>query len=148
ISNSTEIGTVYTKAELSALFQLCNENGLLLFLDGARLGHALTADTNDLTLADVAAYTHVFYVGGTKNGALLGEAIGFQSATLAAQVDYEGNQKAALRAEGRLLGVHFDPLFADRFDFRPCRQADQIACRMVMAVEQRRYPSLAGSVTN
>lgn len=148
ISNSTEIGTVYTKAELSALFQLCNENGLLLFLDGARLGHALTADTNDLTLADVAAYTHVFYVGGTKNGALLGEAIVFQSATLAPEFDYNLKQKGALLAKGRLLGIQFDQLFADRLYFRLAHDANQMAYRMATAIEQCGYPFLTTPVTN
>ena len=75
ISDTTEIGTVYTKAELTALRHCCDEHGLLLFLDGARLGSALTSPESDLTLADLAALTDVFTIGGTKNGALFGEAV-------------------------------------------------------------------------
>ena len=75
ISDTTEIGTVYTRAELAALRQCCDVHGLLLYLDGARLGSALTSPDNDLTLPDLAALTHAFTIGGTKNGALFGEAL-------------------------------------------------------------------------
>ena len=75
ISNSTELGTIYTKKELEDLSTFCKENNLYLFMDGARLGHALTSETNDLELKDIAELTDVFYLGGTKNGALLGEVI-------------------------------------------------------------------------
>jgi len=73
ISNSTEIGSLYTRAELTELWNYCTEAGLYLFVDGARLGHALTAIDNDLTLADMAKLSHVFYIGGTKNGSLFGK---------------------------------------------------------------------------
>ena len=75
ISDTTEIGTVYTRAELAALRQRCDVHGLFLYLDGARLGSALTSPDNDLTLPELAALTHAFTIGGTKNGALFGEAL-------------------------------------------------------------------------
>ena len=75
ISDATENGAVYTKAELTALYAFCRENGLLLFVDGARLGAALTSEANDLTLPELARLCDAFYIGGTKNGALMGEAL-------------------------------------------------------------------------
>ena len=75
ISNSTELGTIYSKAELTAIHDICRQNGLILFLDGARIGSAVMAKTNDLSLEDIAGQVDIFYIGGTKNGALLGEAL-------------------------------------------------------------------------
>ena len=107
ISNSTEIGTIYTKNELENLSKFCKENGLYLFMDGARLGQALTAESNDLTLEDVAKFTDVFYLGGTKNGALLGEAIVINNPILQEEFGFHIKQKGAMLAKGRLLGIQF-----------------------------------------
>src|SRR5690606_39694712 len=101
------------RAELSALYSFCQAEGLLLFIDGARLGHALTAEDNDVTLSDMAQFTDVFYIGGTKNGALLGEAIVFNRPDLALEFDYLLKQKGALLAKGRILGIQFLELFKD-----------------------------------
>lgn len=111
ISNTTEIGSVYSKNELIELSRFCKSNNLLLFMDGARLGNALMAENNDLTLSDISQLTDVFYIGGTKNGALLGEAIVFNNQSLAPDFDYVLKQKGALLAKGRLLGVQFLELF-------------------------------------
>ena len=121
VSNTTEIGTVYSKAELQALRQCCDKHGLLLFLDGARLGSALAC--GDMDLPDYAALADVFYIGGTKNGALFGEALVFAKA----REDFRWHMKrrGAMLAKGRLLGVQFQALLEDGRNLpgrRPPRQ--------------------------
>jgi len=148
ISNSTEIGTIYTKAELSDLYAYCRAQGLLLFMDGARLGHALTAESNDLDLASVSALTDVFYIGGTKNGALLGEAVVFNKAELAPHFDYVLKQKGALLAKGRILGIQFLELFRDDLYFKLARHANQMALKIAKAVEAQGYGFLTPPATN
>lgn len=148
ISNSTEIGTIYSKRELQDLYTFCHSNGLLLFMDGARLGHALTASNNDLTLADVAALTDVFYIGGTKNGALLGEAIVFNTSSLAPEFDYVLKQKGALLAKGRLLGIQFLELFKDDLYFTLAEHANKMAMKITNAVANKGYSFLTPSTTN
>src|SRR5690606_32450874 len=96
ISNSTELGTIYSRAELQALYACCQDLGLLLFMDGARLGQALTAVDNDLRFEDLSILTDMFYIGATKNGGLLGEAIVFNSPDLCPHFDYALKQKGAL----------------------------------------------------
>src|SRR5690606_23342395 len=113
ISNSTEIGTIYGKDELVALAEFCESHDLLLFLDGARLAQALTAENNDLTLADVARLTDVFYIGGTKNCVLLGEASVFNKTGLAHEFEYLLKQKSALLAKGLVLATQSLKLFKD-----------------------------------
>ncbi|MBD1424251.1 threonine aldolase family protein [Sphingobacterium arenae] len=148
ISNSTEIGTIYTKSELEQLSSFCRSKALYLFLDGARLGHALTAKNNDLTLSDIAAHTDVFYIGGTKNGALLGEAIIFNKPHLAKDFDYMLKQKGALLAKGRLLGVQFLELFRNDLYFSLARHANEMATKIADAMEAQGYPFLTPPCTN
>ena len=93
--------------ELVDLYQFCQEKNLYLFVDGARLGHALTAETNDLTLEDFGKYTDAFYLGGTKNGALIGEAIIINNESLQEEFGFHLKQKGAMLAKGRLLGIQF-----------------------------------------
>jgi threonine aldolase len=148
LSNSTETGTIYTRAELAELSALCKTKGLYLYLDGARLGHALTAIDNDLTLADIAQLTDAFYIGGTKNGALLGEAIVFNTVELAADFDYLLKQKGALLAKGRVLGVQFLELFRDDLYFTLARHANTMAQKMVDAIKSLGYSFLTPTTTN
>lgn len=148
ISNSTETGTIYTKAELTSLSALCRSRGLYLFMDGARLGHALTAIDNDLMLPDIAQLTDVFYVGGTKNGALLGEAIVFNTPGLAPDFDYMLKQKGALLAKGRLLGVQFLELFRNDLYFTLARHANTMAAKIVAAIKEAGYTFLTPTTTN
>lgn len=148
ISNSTEIGTIYTRDELKALFQFCQSHHLLLYLDGARLGHALTAENSDLTLAAISEYTDVFYIGGTKNGALLGEAIIFNKPELAIDFDYAIKQKGAMLAKGRILSIQFLELFKDDLYFDLARQANALAMRIASAVREKGYTFLTESTTN
>jgi len=111
ITNATEIGTIYTLAELKAIYECCQAHNLLLFMDGARLGSALNAEDNDIQWKDLARYTDVFYIGATKNGGLLGEAIVMNNPALADGFEYYLKQQGALLAKGRLLGLQFLTLF-------------------------------------
>ena len=107
ISQSTEVGTIYTKAELKEIYDFCQSNELLLFVDGARLGSALTSYDNDMTLEDLAHLSDAFYIGATKNGALLGEALVINNKSLNRDFRYHIKQRGALLAKGRLIGIQF-----------------------------------------
>ena len=111
ITQTTEIGTLYSLAELKAIWQCCQELGLLLYMDGARLAQALSAEGNDIGWEDLARYTDIFYIGATKCGALLGEAIVFNQSALAEYFSFYIKQKGALLAKGRLRGLQFLTLF-------------------------------------
>lgn len=146
ISNTTELGTVYTKAELTALRRCCDENGLLLYLDGARLGSALTSPENDLTLPDLAALTDAFYIGGTKNGALFGEAL-----VLTVPNDHfrwHIKQRGAMLAKGRLLGIQFQTLLEDGLYFDIARHANELAFRLRDGIAALGYPFPVPSPSN
>ena len=128
ISDTTEIGTVYTKAELIALRHCCDEHGLLLFLDGARLGSALTSPENDLPLPELAALTDVFTIGGTKNGTLFGEAI--VMTVPCEHFRWHMKQRGGMLAKGRLLGVQFLAILKDNLYFDIARHANEMAFRL------------------
>lgn len=130
LSNSTESGTIYTRAELEALSCFCRERDLLLYLDGARLGAALTATGNDLDLPTIAALTDAFYIGGTKNGALLGEALVVIHPALQADLRYLVKQRGALLAKGMVLGAQFATLFEDGLFFELAAHANAMAQRL------------------
>jgi len=125
ISNTTELGTVYSKAELTELSEFCKSKGLYLFMDGARLASGLAA--SDLTLEDIAALTDVFYIGGTKNGALFGEAIVITNPDLQEHFDFHIKQRGALLAKGRALGVQFKTLFEENLYLELGTHANQMA---------------------
>ena len=127
ISNASEAGTIYSKAELQQLSKTCKANNLLLLLDGARLGVALTAPSNDLTLKDIAELTDVFWIGGTKAGALIGEAIAIPNRQLADDFSFHIKQRGALLAKGRLLGLQFVTLFSDNLFFTLTAHANTMA---------------------
>lgn len=127
ISNPTEWGTIYSKAELMGLYQLCKEYGVYLFVDGARLGYGLMCKENDLTLEDMAAYTDVFYIGGTKVGALFGEAVVITNSELKPDFRYNIKQHGGMLAKGRLLGIQFETLFADNLYFDIAKHAMNMA---------------------
>lgn len=148
ISNSTEIGTIYTLDELRELYQCCQSYNLLLYLDGARLGHALTACNSDLTLEDIAKYTDVFYIGGTKNGALLGEAVVFSQSDLAMDFEYAIKQKGAMLAKGRILSIQFLELFKDDLYFELARKANKLAMLITKTIQEKGYSFLTESTTN
>lgn len=127
LSNTTELGTIYSKKELTDIRDYCNRNDLLLFLDGARLGSALTCESNDLALSDLANLTDVFYIGGTKNGALLGEALVITREDLKEDFRFLIKQKGALMAKGFVLGVQFEELFKDNLFFDLAKHANEMA---------------------
>ena len=127
ISNPTEYGTLYSLAELEALWAACKELGLYLFLDGARLGYGLMAEGYDVTLADIARLTDVFYIGGTKVGALFGEAVVITNDALKQDFRYLIKQHGGMLAKGRLLGVQFDALMTDNLYFDISKHADKLA---------------------
>ena len=148
ISDSTEIGTIYYKKELEELSACCKELGLYLYLDGARLGSALTAEGNDLTLEDIACLTDAFYIGGTKNGALFGEAVVLINPALQKEFRYSIKQHGGMLAKGRLLGIQFDRLFTDDLFFQAAAHANRMAMKLKQGLTEAGVPFLADSVTN
>lgn len=148
ISQSTEYGTLYTRAELEELRAVCDEFNLPLFIDGARLGYALTATGNDASLADIARVADVFYIGGTKVGALFGEAVVFPKPGLVPRFYTLTKQHGAMLAKGRILGIQFDVLFTDGLYERIARQANVCADRIRAALIERGYTLFMPSTTN
>ncbi|MEF9478171.1 aminotransferase class V-fold PLP-dependent enzyme [Chryseobacterium sp. 1B4] len=148
ISNSTELGTIYLAKELEELSAFCRQNNLFLFMDGARLGHGLTSEISDLTLEKVAAFTDVFYLGGTKNGALIGEAIVINNPVLQEDFAFNIKQKGALLAKGRLLGIQFLELMKDNLYFDLAQHANQQAMKIKKALQKKGAAFLADTYTN
>ncbi|HWR40521.1 MAG TPA: aminotransferase class I/II-fold pyridoxal phosphate-dependent enzyme [Patescibacteria group bacterium] len=148
ISNPTEIGSIYSKSDLEALHQCCRAHHLYLYVDGARLGSALCSPENDLQLPDLGLLTDAFYVGGTKNGALLGEALVICRDTLKEDFRFHLKQKGALLAKGRLLGIQFQELFADDLYFDLARHANAMAELLRKGLLHNGYHFLTHSSTN
>ena len=148
ISNPTELGTIYSKAELIDLRKACEECNLYLFMDGARLGYGLMSPENDLTLADIAANCDVFYIGGTKVGALFGEAVVITNPALMEDFRYIMKQKGGMLAKGRLLGIQFLELFKDRLYFEISAHAMKMAKLLKDGLEAKGYEFYANSPTN
>lgn len=146
ISDTTEVGTVYTKAELTALRAYCDAHGLYLFLDGARLGAALTSPENDLTLPDLARLTDAFYIGGTKNGLLFGEAL--VMTVPCPHFRWHMKQRGAILAKGRLLGVQFHAILENELYFDLARHANDLAFRLRDGIAALGYPFPVPSPSN
>lgn len=148
VSQPTELGTLYTKAELEAIRAVCDEFDMHLYLDGARLGYALACEGNDLSLEDIAAIADAFYIGGTKVGALYGEALVFTKGNMPRNFLSQVKQHGALAAKGRLLGLQFDELFTDGL----YREIGAHALRQAAAVKNglaaKGYGFFADSPTN
>ena len=130
ISFPTEGGTLYSKAELTALYQVCQKCGLPLFIDGARMGYGLTCDDCALTLPELAQLCDVFYIGGNKVGALFGEAVVIMNPTLKRDFRFMMKQRGGMLAKGRLLGVQFQALLKDDLYFDIGRHANDMAFRL------------------
>lgn len=148
ISNPTELGTLYSLAELEALSRTCRELGLYLFLDGARLGYGLASRENDLTLQDIARLCDVFYIGGTKVGALFGEAVVIGNPALAEDFRYLIKQHGAMLAKGRLLGVQFDVLMRDNLYVDIASHAVRLADKIRNTLDGLNVPYLVPGSTN
>lgn len=140
ISNPTEMGTIYSKAELTALREVCNEFDLLLFMDGARLGYGLVAEDNDLSLKDITELCDIFYFGGTKIGALFGEALVIRNKELRKGIQTTVKQKGALLAKGRALGIQFEVLFEDDFYLELSKHAVSQARKLKEAFDKKGIP--------
>lgn len=148
ISNSTEVGTIYTKEELKNIYEFCKNNDLYLFLDGARLGSALCSEENDLTLEDLSKYTDVFYIGGTKNGALIGEAIIINNPQLKKDFRYNIKQRGALLAKGKILGIQFVELFKENLFFDLAKHSNVMASKLNSGLRNLGIEFLNNSTTN
>ena len=148
ISNSTEIGSIYRKSELEQLSKFCKENNLILYMDGARLGSALCSEENDLELSDLTTLVDAFYIGGTKNGALIGEALVLCRDSLKEDFRFHMKQKGALLAKGRLLGVQFLELFRDDLYFDLARNANKMAGILSEEISKAGFEFLTHSPSN
>ena len=148
ISNPTELGTIYTLNELQALSDVCKEYNLYLFVDGARLGYGLAASGNDVTFADLSRLTDVFYIGGTKVGAMFGEAVVFSNPVLAEDFRYIMKQRGAMLAKGWLLGLQYEALLEDNLYLRISDHADKMADMIRKTLKELKYPLLVEGTTN
>ena len=148
ISHPTEYGTLYSKDELTAISNVCKEYTIPLFIDGARLGYGLMSYCTDLTLSDICKLCDVLYIGGTKVGALCGEAIVFTKGNTPSHFFTQIKQQGALIAKGRLLGVQFDTLFTDNLYFKISRHAIDMAEKLKKILSKKGYIFFMDSPTN
>ena len=148
ISNSTELGTIYQLEELKTLSDFCKAQNLILFMDGARLAQALTSEVNDIKFEQLADLTDVFYIGGTKNGALLGEGIVINNPDLQQDFAFNIKQKGALLAKGRVLGIQFLELFKDNLYFELGKNANVQAMKIKNFLVKKRVKFLSNTSTN
>lgn len=148
ITFSTEMGTIYSRDELQAISDVCKQYKLPLFIDGARLGYGLMAEGCDVTIQQLAALCDVFYIGGTKCGALCGEAVVFPHGNVPAHFFTIVKQHGALLAKGRLLGIQFDVLMEDGLYFKIARHAVEQAMRLRDAFVAKGYDMYSNSPTN
>lgn len=148
ISHPTEGGTLYSKAELTALYDTCRKYGLPLFIDGARLGYGVMADGSELSIPEIARLCDVFYIGGTKVGAMFGEAVVFTHGNMPKHFVTIVKQHGALLAKGWLLGLQFDTLFTDGLYLRIARHANDAADRIRKVLVERGYTLTFDAPTN
>jgi threonine aldolase len=146
ISNSTELGTTYNRQDLIKLSTFCKKHNLYLFVDGARLANALAA--TDLTLSDLGKYCDAFYLGGTKNGLLFGEALVINNPMLAKDFRFNIKQKGGLLAKGFLLGAQYSALMKDQLYLKLARHANNMGQQIKKALIKYKYPLFSNSNTN
>ena len=148
ISNPTELGTIYSLSELEEISSVCREYGLYLFVDGARLGYGLAAKGNDVTFADLARLCDAFYIGGTKVGALFGEAVVISNPWIAEDFRYVIKQHGGMLAKGWLLGLQYEALMEDNLYMRIAASADAYADQIRCCLKNLGYSLLVEGVTN
>ncbi len=148
LTQSTEVGTIYSKAEIEAIRRICDEHDLYLYVDGARLGAALSCSSSDITLAELSQLCDMYYIGGTKNGALLGEAIVINNENLKEAFRSNIKQKGGLLAKGRLLGIQFYELFKDQLFFELASHANAMADKIRQALIEAGITFMTDSPTN
>ena len=148
VSNSSEFGTIYTKQELTDISNTCKKHGLYLYLDGARLSNALVAVGNDLRLKDIANLVDMFYIGGTKNGCLLGEAMIIVNDDLKKDFRYSLKQHGSMLAKGRIIGAQFEALMKDNLYLKNAENANVMAQALKYIFKQFNVPQYIDSPTN
>lgn len=148
ISQPTELGTLYSLDELEKISEVCRRHSLTLYADGARLGYALASETNDVSLSDMARLCDVFYIGGTKVGALCGEAVVFTSGNMPRQFETFVKQNGAMIAKSRLIGVQFDALFTDGLYERAGAHGMAAAARLRALFSEKGIEFFVDSPTN
>lgn len=148
ISQPTEYGTTYSKKELEDIYKVCQDKAIYLFVDGARLGYALAANDADWTLPDLAANCDVFYIGGTKVGALFGEAVVITNPVIQKDFRYSIKQHGGMLAKGRLLGIQFETLFTNNLYYSISKHAIDCAMQVKEAFVKKGYSFLYESSTN
>lgn len=148
ISHPTEYGTLYSKAELTELSKICKEYDIPLYLDGARLGYGLMSTGTDVSLQDIANLCDAFYIGGTKVGAICGEAVVFPHGNAPKHFFTSIKQHGGVMAKGRLIGVQFDTLFTDDLYFKISRHAIEMADRMRAIFSRKGYEFFIETITN
>ncbi len=150
ISQASELGTLYSKKELTELSEYCHEHGLYLYMDGARLGSALMAKDNDLTLEDIAALTDAFYIGGTKNGLLFGEALVFtgSSGNATEHLRWLIKQHGFMLAKGYAVGIQFEEALRDGLFFRMAQHENECAEKIAEVIKKCGFDFYAEHQTN
>lgn len=148
ISNSTEIGTIYKREEVEELSEVCKKYNLYLYVDGARLGSALCSNENNMKIYELAQLVDAFYIGGTKGGALIGEALVICRDILKKDFRYHIKQKGALLAKGRILGIQFEELFKDNLYFDLATHANNMAEILKKGIEDAGYSFMINSSSN
>ena len=148
ISFPTESGTLYTKNQLTELYNVCQKYDIPLFIDGARLGYGLMTDNNDLTIQDIANLSDIFYIGGTKVGALFGEAVVITNEKYKKDFRYSIKQHGGMLAKGRILGIQFEELFTDNRYFTISKHAIEMADRLRDGLKEKGYSFAYPAETN
>lgn len=148
ISHPTEFGTTYSLEELTELSKTCKKYGLYLFVDGARLGYGLMAEDSEVSLADLAALTDVFYIGGTKVGAMFGEAVVIANSLIDEDFRYLIKQRGGMLAKGWLLGAQFEALLENDLYFEISRHANRLADQIRTVLAKKGFPLMVESKTN
>lgn len=148
LSNPTETGTLYSKAELTTLSEVCKKYEMKLFIDGARLGYGLVAETNDLTLQDLTELTDVYYIGGTKIGALFGEAVVISNNEIKRGFRSIIKQKGGLLAKSRALGIQFEVLFEENLYFDLSEHAVKLGMKLKEIFKELNIPLKYEAYTN
>ena len=148
LSYPTEYGTLYSKPELEAIYDVCKEYQMTLFIDGARLGYGLMSKQSDLTLPELSRLCDVFYIGGTKVGALIGEAVVFTHKNTPKHFMNQVKKHGALLAKGRVLGIQFDTLFTDNLYFKISENAIAMAEALKEIFRKKEYQFYMDSPTN
>ena len=148
ISNATELGNIYNKHEIEILSEFCKSKGLLFYMDGARLGSAIQSQYQDLKMSDLCEFFDAFYIGGTKNGALLGEALVLVNDSLKKNFRYSIKQKGGLLAKGRVIGLQFMELFRNGLFFELASNANDMAGILAEGIGEKGYKFFTRPETN